>query len=183
MYLSTGTSKTINFPFVANGNLMVYRCPHIQAHYGRLFFYQIWTSLFTLPAKILSQFASLCRSWKSTGSCKRLQDKISGSLYAYLNLILKSSVGCSDCLTIIRIIECLNPEAFRRIVKEKQIKFINFFHHKNLKVSQHQNKFNYRISSVIRQSFFLPKQSKILDPSYKTDLDLWDCLGRVKLVL
>ena len=22
-----------------------------------------------------------------------------------------------------------------------------------------------------------------LDPSYKTDLDLWDCLGRVKLVL
>ena len=24
---------------------------------------------------------------------------------------------------------------------------------------------------------------KNLDPSYKTDLDLWDCLGRVKLVL
>ena len=23
---------------------------------------------------------------------------------------------------------------------------------------------------------------KNLDPSYKTDLDLWDCLGRVKLV-
>ena len=41
---------------------------------------------------------------------------------------------------------------------------------------------NYRISSVIRRSFFLPKQSKDLDPSYKTDLDLWDCLGRVKLV-
>ena len=24
---------------------------------------------------------------------------------------------------------------------------------------------------------------KDLDPSYKTDLDLWDCLGKVKLVL
>ena len=24
---------------------------------------------------------------------------------------------------------------------------------------------------------------KNLDPSYKTDLDLWDCLGRVKLIL
>ena len=24
---------------------------------------------------------------------------------------------------------------------------------------------------------------KNLDPSYKMDLDLWDCLGRVKLVL
>ena len=24
---------------------------------------------------------------------------------------------------------------------------------------------------------------KDLDPSYKMDLDLWDCLGRVKLVL
>ena len=23
---------------------------------------------------------------------------------------------------------------------------------------------------------------KNLDPSYKTDIDLWDCLGRVKLV-
>ena len=42
----------------------------------------------------------------------------------------------------------------------------------------------YRISLVIEWSFFLPKQSKKdLDPSCKMDLDLWDCLGRVKLVL
>ena len=27
---------------------------------------------------------------------------------------------------------------------------------------------------------FLPKNPKNLDPSYQTDLDLWDCLGRVK---
>ena len=26
----------------------------------------------------------------------------------------------------------------------------------------------------------LPKQSKDLDPSYKTDLDIWDCFGRKK---
>ena len=43
----------------------------------------------------------------------------------------------------------------------------------------------YRISSVIRQSFFLPKQSQrsrsVL--SCKTDLDLWDCLGTVNFVL
>ena len=38
----------------------------------------------------------------------------------------------------------------------------------------------YRISSVVRQSFFNPKD---LDPSCKMDLDPWDCLGRVKFVL
>ena len=42
---------------------------------------------------------------------------------------------------------------------------------------------HYHISSVIRQSFSLPEQSQNLDPSYKMDLDLWDCLGRVKLLL
>ena len=43
----------------------------------------------------------------------------------------------------------------------------------------------YRISAVIRQSFFFSFQNSPinLDPSYKMDLDLWDCLGRVKLVL
>ena len=43
----------------------------------------------------------------------------------------------------------------------------------------------YHISSVIRWSFFFFFQNnpKDLDPSYKMDLDLWDCLGRVKLVL
>ena len=29
----------------------------------------------------------------------------------------------------------------------------------------------------------VPKQSKNIDLSYKMDLDLWDCLGRVKLVI
>ena len=33
----------------------------------------------------------------------------------------------------------------------------------------------YCSSLIIRRSFFLPKQS------CKTDLDLWDCLGRVKI--
>ena len=42
----------------------------------------------------------------------------------------------------------------------------------------------YRISSVIRRSFFsFQNNPKNLDPSYKMDLDLWDCLGRVKLLL
>ena len=43
----------------------------------------------------------------------------------------------------------------------------------------------YHISSVITQSFFFPSKTiqKNLDLSYKTDLDLWDCLGRVNLVL
>ena len=40
----------------------------------------------------------------------------------------------------------------------------------------------YHISPVIRQSFFsFQNKPKDLDPSYKRDLDLWDCLGRVKL--
>ena len=40
----------------------------------------------------------------------------------------------------------------------------------------------YRISSLIRRCFFsFQNNPKNLDLSYKTDLDLWDCLGRVKL--
>ena len=31
--------------------------------------------------------------------------------------------------------------------------------------------------------FSFQNNQKDLDPSYRTDLDLWDCLGRVKLVL
>ena len=30
--LSIGTPKIINFPFVSNGKLMVFRCPNIQAY-------------------------------------------------------------------------------------------------------------------------------------------------------
>ena len=40
--------------------------------------------------------------------------------------------------------------------------------------------FYYRISS---EFFSFQNNPKDLDPSYKMDLDLWDCLGRVKLVL
>ena len=41
----------------------------------------------------------------------------------------------------------------------------------------------YRISLVIRREFFsFQNNPKDLDPSCKTDLDLWYCLGRVKLV-
>ena len=32
--LSIGTPKTINFPFVANGKLMVFRRTNIQVHYN-----------------------------------------------------------------------------------------------------------------------------------------------------
>ena len=39
----------------------------------------------------------------------------------------------------------------------------------------------YRISSIIRRSFFFQNNPKDLDPSCKMDLDLRDCLGRVKI--
>ena len=43
---------------------------------------------------------------------------------------------------------------------------------------------NYRISSVIRRGFFsFQNNPKVLDPSCKTDLELWHCLGRVEMVL
>ena len=42
----------------------------------------------------------------------------------------------------------------------------------------------YYISLVTRRCCFsFQSNPKDLDPSCKTDLDLWDCLGRVKLVL
>ena len=37
--LSIGTPKTINFPFVSNGKLMVFRCPNIQVHYNEAVIY------------------------------------------------------------------------------------------------------------------------------------------------
>ena len=39
--------------------------------------------------------------------------------------------------------------------------------------------FLYHISLAIRWSFSFQNNPKNLDPSYKMDLDLWDCLGRV----
>ena len=41
----------------------------------------------------------------------------------------------------------------------------------------------YNIYLVIRHFFSILKQSKNLESSNKTDLDIWDCLGRVKLIL
>ena len=41
----------------------------------------------------------------------------------------------------------------------------------------------YHASSVIRRGFFgFQNNPKDLDLSNKTDLDLWDCLGKVKLI-
>ena len=37
--LSIGTPKIINFPFVSNGKLMIFRCPNIQAHYNEAVIY------------------------------------------------------------------------------------------------------------------------------------------------
>ena len=48
----------------------------------------------------------------------------------------------------------------------------------------HVIKCAYHIFSVIRQSFFsFQNNLKYVGPCYKTDLDLWDSIGRVKLVL
>ena len=37
--LSIGTPKAINFPFVSNEKLMIFRCPNIQAHYNEAVIY------------------------------------------------------------------------------------------------------------------------------------------------
>ena len=37
--LSIGTPRTINFPFVSQEKLMVYRCPNIQAHFTEAVIY------------------------------------------------------------------------------------------------------------------------------------------------
>ena len=37
-------------------------------------------------------------------------------------------------------------------------------------------------SLAIRQFFSFQNNPKNLDLSYKTDLDLWDCFGKVKLI-
>ena len=42
---------------------------------------------------------------------------------------------------------------------------------------------DYHISSAIRQSFSFQNNPKTLDPPFKKDLALWDCLRKVKLML
>ena len=41
----------------------------------------------------------------------------------------------------------------------------------------------YCISSIIGWRFSFQNNPKNLDLSYKTDLDLWDCLGRIKQLI
>ena len=37
--LSIGTPKTINFPFVSNEKLIIFRCSNIQSHYNKAVIY------------------------------------------------------------------------------------------------------------------------------------------------
>ena len=43
MCLSIGTPKIINFPFVPNGKLIIFRCPKIWAHYSLIIMLNIGT--------------------------------------------------------------------------------------------------------------------------------------------
>ena len=56
----------------------------------------------------------------------------------------------------------------------------DFFRRENVSVSKPKS---ITLFLWLQVMFFLPKHSKILDPSYKMDLDIRDCLGRVKLIL
>ena len=49
--------------------------------------------------------------------------------------------------------------------------------------SNRDNLWAYHISSVIRRDFSIQNNPKNQDQSYKMDLNLWDYLGRVNLVL
>ena len=69
---------------------------------------------------------------------------------------------------------------FNSVLKEKKIELGVPIH---LKKIDFACQMGYHISLAIRKSFFLPKQLQNLDWSYKTDLSLLDCLGKVKLVL
>ena len=45
MCLSIGTPKTMNFPFVPNVKLIIFRCPKIWAHYNLLKYWDTYKSL------------------------------------------------------------------------------------------------------------------------------------------
>ena len=54
----------------------------------------------------------------------------------------------------------------------------------DIESSENRRQTVFHLSLVLRQSVFsFQNNPKNLDPSYKTDLDLRDCLGKVKLVL
>ena len=72
--------------------------------------------------------------------------------------------------------ECIiKDKKKKKIKKVKKVKFAN-----SVNLDKVTHLVFYHIFSVIRKSFFIPKNPKNLDPSYKMDIDLWDCLGRVK---
>ena len=69
------------------------------------------------------------------------------------------------------------------IFLSKKLFFLNY-RNSNLQKRFWYDKGACHISSVIRQSFFpFQNNPKNLDPSYKMDLGLWDCLGKVQFVL
>ena len=46
-----------------------------------------------------------------------------------------------------------------------------------------KRQFSYHIIVVIKRSYSFQNNAKDLDPSYKMDLDVWDCLDKVNSVL
>ena len=56
-------------------------------------------------------------------------------------------------------------------------------HHLKLKIILLKFQDNTIVLRLYYRAFDFQNNPKNLDPSYKMDLDFWDCLGRVKLVL
>ena len=62
-------------------------------------------------------------------------------------------------------------------------KYINIFHFVPCEMGQVPVlQVRHRVFIGYKMEFISFQKPKDVDPSYKMDLDLWDCLGRVKLI-
>ena len=80
---------------------------------------------------------------------------------------------------------CIKKSVSQMELKTKIIEFTNIIDSNEVAYNDlsHLDQFKYCISLVIRHFLSFQNTPKNLDLSYKTDLDLWDCIGRAKLIL
>ena len=84
--LSIGTPKTINFPFVSNEKLMIFRCSNIQAHYLKMVNFPFGTNgkFIILDVPILKHIRVLSCAQSTAESC----------FFTKISLVLMILINC-----------------------------------------------------------------------------------------
>ena len=132
------------------------------------------------------QFSALCLCQNSRLIEKKL---ISDDYHPGSPIVLFGILPHEQKMSVLNLVVKKCAEVTRPVKsKERLIFHIGFRRFSACPIfSQHTNGSKHKVFTVFLwlsdRVFSFQNNPKDLDPSCKTDLDLWDCLGRVKLVL